>query len=112
VWRSDVGGPVGAIVAIADVVHDDQDDVRLIACEWRLGGGIHGNERQDEEQRKAKHQTSGYDTPRKHLDAPPNRGDYTVESGIGARRSILMGMPNRGRSVMSAHGSTLVPGTR
>ena len=28
--------------------------------------------------------------------------------GHGARRSMIIGMPNRGRSVMSGHGSTLV----
>ena len=42
------------------------------------------------------------------------RSDYTAASamGHGARRSIIIGIPNRGRSVMSAHGSTLRPGTR
>ena len=33
-------------------------------------------------------------------------GDY------GARRSMIIGIPNRGRSVMSAQGSTVCPGTR
>ena len=30
----------------------------------------------------------------------------------GARRSMIIGIPNRGRSVMSAQGSTVCPGTR
>jgi len=31
---------------------------------------------------------------------------------VAVRRSMTIGMPNRGRSVMSAHGSTLCCGTR
>ena len=42
----------------------------------------------------------------------PEERKGAAAMGHGARRSIIIGIPNRGRSVMSAHGSTLLPGTR